>query len=307
VLARAVYYADEPFADTSMIPTYLLAEFARQDVTVCLTGDGGDELFGGYETYAADQAHHLLRWLPAWTARSMRRAVERLWPATRDKVGLDYKIRKFLEGLPHAPGRAHYHWRTIFSDQEKLRLLREPLSTEANQDDAALHFDAFRSDVADCHYLDQAMYVDVKTWLVDDILVKVDRTTMAHGLEARAPLLDYRLVEFAASLPVEMKIRALRRKYLLKESQRGRLPDGVIDRRKAGFNSPLSHWLTTSLRSRIIDLAARADGELRRVFDSRYIDMLWHEHESGAADHSLKLFGLINLLLWADQFDARWP
>lgn len=214
-----VYFADEPFADTSMIPMYLLAEFSRKNVTVCLSGDGGDEVFAGYETYTADKIHHLTQWIPGWLSRGMYHAFSRLWPVTYDKVSFDYKVRQFLEGHAYSAPRAHYHWRTIFSKGEKLSLLPESLHYIL-EDDPYTHFLKFDQEVKDCHYLDRGMYVDIKTWLVDDILVKVDRATMAHALEARAPLLDYRVVEFAASLPVDLKMKMFKKKYIFKKSQK---------------------------------------------------------------------------------------
>ena len=194
LLPRIAARTDEPFADTSIIPMYLLAEFSRQQVTVCLSGDGGDEVFAGYETYTADRLHHLARGVPSWFFQGLGRTFDRLWPVSYDKVSFDYKVRQFLEGAAYPPMRAHYHWRTIFSEEEKHALLPGRLQ-RIMEADPFTHFSAFEQDVADCHYLDRGMYVDIKTWLVDDILVKADRATMAHALEGRAPFLDYRLVD----------------------------------------------------------------------------------------------------------------
>lgn len=301
LIPKMVYYADEPFADTSIIPMYLLAEFARQYVTVSLSGDGGDEIFAGYETYTADKIHHLTHWLPEWASESLYRVVNRWIPVSFDKVSLDYKIRQFLQGHAFEAPRAHYHWRTIFSENEKTALLPPILHKQVHEADAYQHFLKFDREVADCHYLDRAMYVDIKTWLVDDILVKVDRSTMAHSLEARAPFLDYRLVEFAASLPVDLKMRGFQKKYLLKKSQAGRLPDSVLQRRKQGFNAPISHWMTTSLSKEYRDMTISGG---QSFFNPAFVEKLWDEHVQKRKDNSFKLITVINFLLWAREYKA---
>jgi len=300
LLPRIASLADEPFADTSIIPMYLLAEFARQQVTVCLSGDGGDEVLAGYETYTADRIHHLMSWMPAWFTQSVSRAFDRFWPVTYDKVSFDYKVRQFLEGAAYSPMRAHYHWRTIFSEEEKRALLPGPFQRIMEADPYS-HFMAFDREVMDCQYLDRAMYVDIKTWLVDDILVKVDRSTMAHALESRAPFLDYRLVEFAASLPVGLKMKAFNKKYILKKSQRERLPKWVIRRSKQGFNAPIAIWLAGEMRDQYSRLISSQDGPI--LFNHDYVEKLWSEHENKVQDHSLKLLAMINFQLWCKDFE----
>jgi len=298
-LPRIVAAVDEPFADTSIIPFYFLAQFAREKVTVSLSGDGSDEIFAGYETYPADKLLRATQWVPLWLTSGMRRVADALLPVSFDNVSFDYRVRKFLRGYPLGPQRAHYFWRVIFTDDAKRQLVRPEWRDAIAECDPFLDFQAYGREVADCHYLDQALYVDIKTWLVDDILVKVDRATMAHSLEARAPYLDHRLIEFAASLPVEWKLRRLRKKHLLKESQRPHLPGSVIDRRKHGFNTPVSHWFNGAMA----DLAKMVtyDDVLMEWFDRDAIDMLWRNHRARTEDNGLKLFGLTCLGLWLRQ------
>ncbi len=300
LLPRIAYFADEPFADTSLIPMYLLAEFCREHVTVCLSGDGGDEIFAGYDTYAADRIHQLTRFLPDWFMHTISRAFDRLWPVSYSKVSFDYKVRQFLEGHASSPACAHYSWRTIFSEDEKRLLLPEPLHPIL-QADPYPYFLGFDQAVKDCHYLDRGMYVDIMTWLVDDILVKVDRATMAHGLEARAPLLDYRIVEFAASLPVDLKMKAFKTKYIFKKSQRERLPKFVLKRSKRGFNAPVAPWLAAGLRQNFYDLTLGQQGG-GIGFNPAFVTRLWDEHEKKIQDHSLKLMALINFQLWCRNY-----
>jgi asparagine synthase (glutamine-hydrolysing) len=296
-MEAAMSHADEPFADSSFVPTFHLCRFARGHVTVALSGDGGDELFAGYETYAADRVRRLTAFVPAGVSRGLAALLHSVWPTDFGKVSTEYKLKKFFAGHELDPSRAHYFWRTIFSRDEQALLLRPEWR------EAVLRVDPFDSflehfnEVRDCNWLDQALYVDIKTWLVDDILYKVDRASMAHGLEVRAPFLDHRLVEFAASLPPELKMRGFRKKHLLKESLRNRLPDDIINAKKSGFNAPVSRWLTSGPTA---DMAKSLtlDGAMTAIFDRDAVNRLWQEHETRRCDHGLKLFGLLALALW---------
>jgi asparagine synthase (glutamine-hydrolysing) len=291
--------ADEPFGDTSIVPMFYLARFARQHVTVCLSGDGGDEAFAGYETYVADKLSHWTRWVPNPAMRAAAAAVSRALPVRLDKVSFDYKLRHFLSGHQPDLRRAHYSWRLIFSDQDKQAMLRSEYQQSLPLGDPYEVYARHYSAVAGCHYLDQAMYVDIKTWLVDDILTKVDRATMAHSLEARAPLLDYRIIEAVASMPPGWRLKGLRKKHLLKEAQKLRLPADVIDRRKSGFNAPVSHWFL----GKAGDMARQVttDPLMTTWFDKPFIERLWQDHERRRVDNGLKLFGLTSLGLWLNE------
>ena len=304
ILETIVYHADEPFADTSLIPTYLLSQFARRHVSVCLAGDGGDEVFAGYETYLADKFHHWSRWLPNVALQGAAALAGSLLPVSFDKVSLDYKVRQFLGARGMSAARAHYHWRTIFSEAEKRELLVPEVWQQVSGHDPFDEFEKFDREVKGCHYLNRGLYVDVKTWLADDILVKADRASMAHGLEVRAPFLDHRVVEFAASLPIEWKLKGLDKKYLLKLSQQGRLPREVLRRRKQGFNAPVAHWLLTSFRTQFEALTTSAPA--LPIFNPPVVKRLWAEHASGRRDHGHKLLGLINFQLWCRANQPVW-
>jgi asparagine synthase (glutamine-hydrolysing) len=293
--------ADEPLADTSVIPTYTLARFARESVTVALSGDGADECLGGYETYLADRLHHALRPIPGPLARGLSRTADALLPVSFSKVSFDYKVRHFLAGL-HLPfPRAHASWRNIFGPGELASIMQPSWREIALSDEADPfhHFKRAFDDVEGCHYLDQASYVDIKTWLADDILVKVDRATMAHSLEARAPLLDHTLMEFAASLPADWKLNGTTTKYLLKKSQAGRVPAWVLSGKKKGFNAPVTIWLEGPLRDFAHD--ALNSPRLREWIRADAIDALWRDQAERRRDNGLKLFGLITLSLWLNR------
>ena len=303
LLPAIVRHAGEPFADTSIIPTYLLSEFARRHVTVCLAGDGGDEVFAGYETYIADKIHHWSRGIPDPLMRGAAALAHACLPVSFDKVSLDYKVRQFLGAQGASAARAHYHWRTIFSEDEKRQLLQPDVWAEVGRHDPFEEFERFDRDVEGSDYLSRGLYVDIKTWLADDILVKADRASMAHGLEIRAPFLDYRVVEFAASLPIGWKLNGLRKKHVLKVSQRGRVPAAALQRRKQGFNAPVSHWLLSSFKSAFEAMTASAAAP--PLFQPAFVKQLWDDHASGRRDNGHKLLGLINLQLWCQAFHPR--
>lgn len=296
--------AAEPIADTSMLPMYFLSRFTRDSVTVALSGDGGDECFAGYETYVADKVHGLARHSPGWIRRQLPVFLDRVLPVDHRKVGWPEKLRRFSAALPLDSARAHAAWWDIFGESELSRVMRKDWQAE-DADEADVFADYFAghfADVAGCHPVDQASYVDIKTWLVDDILVKADRMSMAHSLEVRCPLLDHRVVEFAAQLPPEFKLRGFAKKYLLKQSQRSRLPAWVLDRPKRGFNAPVSQWLLGPLRELCEDTLFSAP--MRQWFDQTAMQQLWSDHERKRRDNGLKLFGLLTVGLFMQRASA---
>jgi asparagine synthase (glutamine-hydrolysing) len=303
-LPQIFRHAGEPFADTSIIPTYYLARFAREEVTVALSGDGGDELFGGYETYVADRLHGFLSHLPRPMLSAIARIAETVLPVTRNKVSLDYKIRQFVNNAHLDFRRAHWSWRMMFDEAGRRQILTPEWAELAAQEDGFDVVNRRFDEVADAHPIDQAMYVDMKTWLPDAILVKVDRATMASSLESRAPYLDHRLVEFAASLPIEWKLKRFNKKYILKRALAARLPEALLKRKKRGFNAPVSHWMVGPLKSILMDVVSSRAG--REVINVSGAERLLAEHVEGIADHGFRLFNLLSLGLWLNRIqDAR--
>jgi asparagine synthase (glutamine-hydrolysing) len=294
-LEKIVQYTDEPFADTSMIPLFYLSEFTRRNVTVALSGDGSDEIFAGYSTYTADVLHQATRWVPTTMINIAKALVNSFMPVNFDKVSLDYKMRRFLKGHNLDFQHAHCFWRGIF-DLEELKKLVRPEHQAVYSLSPFDHLEQHFSEVSECHYLDQAMYVDIKSWLVDDILFKVDRMSMAHSLEVRTPFLDHRLVEFAASLPPEWKLSRLQGKKILRRYLSSRLPATILNRKKSGFNAPVSYWFNGAFAesARMITLSQ----PMLEWFDPVAIEALWTEHHSRQRDNGLRLFVLLCLGLW---------
>jgi asparagine synthase (glutamine-hydrolysing) len=307
LLPAVVASAAEPLADTSTLPMFFLAGFTRQSVTVALSGDGGDECFAGYETYVADKLHRIAGHSPSWLRRHLPALLDGILPVNHRKVGWPEKLRRFSGALAEPFARAHASWRDIFSRAELESLmhpdLRGQATSVASDDLFGNYFAKHFADVEGCHPIDQATYVDIKTWLADDILVKADRMSMAHSLEARCPLLDHRVVEFAARLPAELKLRGFSKKHVLRRSQRCRLPDWVLDRRKQGFNAPVSHWVLGPLRQLCEDTLFST--RIRAWLNPSEIERLWRDHKERRQDNGLKLFGLLVLGLFVSGSSAH--
>ncbi len=295
--------AGEPFADTSIIPVYKLSQMAGERVKVALSGDGGDELFGGYSTYQADKLRHWSAWMPGAVSQALHRTYSRLAAPDPGKVSLDYKIRQFLKGHHLGFPRCHCFWRNIFDDAGAARLVRGDVAGAVAEGDAIGGMLSLSGDLTGLHYLDAAMQIDLNTWLPDDILVKADRASMAHSLELRPPFLNPALVEFAASLPPEWRLRGLRGKYILKRSQQRFLPRGIGNRRKQGFNAPVSYWLKGDFGELVRSTILSA--KMQEWFEAEEIETLWSDHQAGRRDNGLKLFGLLCLGSWMRWIDGQ--
>ena len=302
-IEKIINLMDEPVADTSFIPCYYLAQFARQSVKVALSGDGGDELLGGYETYSADKLKSCLGWVPKVGWGVTKWLIETFLPISHDKVSFDYKLRQFIRGQNLDADQAHLFWRTIFDSDEKREILNEDIYRDV------MHLNPFEfqfaklAEVPRANYLDRAMYLDIKTWLPDDILAKTDRASMAHSLEVRSPFLDRRIVEFCATLPIEFKVSGMTKKFLLKKSQKSRLPYSVLHQRKKGFNAPLAKWLNSDLKDVLFQ--ATTNDRVGNYFKLSAVKKLWAEHERFDRDNSYKLFGIACFSMWLDSRNNR--
>jgi len=299
LLPKLVRFFDEPFADSSAIPVYYLSELARRHVTVALGGDGGDELFAGYETYAAYKMAEFYRYLPRSLQYLTPRLVSKL-PVSHAKVSFDYKAKRFVQNALLPPERGHYAWKEVFSDEMKRNLY-----AFTTPDDLQDPFHVFEREFAICQQhsmLSRLQYVDQRVYLPDDILVKVDRMSMAHSLEVRAPLLDHKLVEFALTIPPEFQMRRLKKKYLLKRAMEHRLPAQALSRKKAGFNVPIPSWLRNELHDYVQDVFS--DRRLREqgFFNPRYVHQLIKDHNDMKVDYSRNLWGLLIFTLWREAY-----
>jgi asparagine synthase (glutamine-hydrolysing) len=237
---NAIAAYDQLFADNSLIPMVEVSKLAREFVTVVLSGDGADELFAGYITYNADKMYHTAQLMPRFIRKFIAKPRK---IASKKRIGLQFKAQQFFYGTLFDYQTAHYLWKVIFHPEDRIKILGEQYKDLVYDTDPSRTFKKYYSKVEHLEKLDQHLYVDGMTWLTDDILVKVDRSTMHTSLEARAPFLDKNLVEFAASIPPELKLNGREKKYILKFALRELLPVFVLNKKKSGFNAPVNFWL----------------------------------------------------------------
>lgn len=300
-LPRLTEAFHEPFGDSSALPTYCLARMARRDVTACLGGDGGDEIFAGYETYRALQISLWCDRLPRrWLAGPPASWLDRL-PLGHGKVPLQYRWRKFRTELAVPPRERTVRWRGIFSAAQRARLWRQPPPSVG----AGALIAKIGEEWSDAAPLNRALYLDLRLYLADDILTKFDRMTMAHSLEGREPLLDTDLVRFMFGLPARFKMRRLQGKYLLRRAMRGRLPGAVLRGKKQGFSIPLGPWLRGPLRTLAEEHLLAPGGELAYWFEPSAIAALLREHMAAQADHGRQIWNLLCIALWLDRVASR--
>ncbi len=299
---RIVRQLDEPLGDFSVFPTWMVSEMARKHVTVVLSGDGGDELLGGYETYIAERMARRYARLPGWLRKGAIEPLVALLPPTEKKKGFVNKSRRFIEGCRLPADLQHVRWMIFLQEAEK-GLLYSPALRGALADHDPYAF--IRQAFAACDSpepLDQQEYVDIVTYLADDIMVKVDRMSMAVSLEARAPFLDHRLVEFCASLPPHLRLNGKRSKYILKQAFRGILPDEILDRRKEGFSIPIKSWMKEELKPMLLDFLSPAALTATGCFEHVHVQRLIGEHLAGRENHSHRLWALLMFQMWHHEY-----
>ncbi len=295
---------DEPFADASLIPTHLLSRFAREQVTVALGGDGSDELLGGYPTFLAERWRGLFQAMPPAMLNALRYAAA-LLPASDKDIALDFKLNQFLRGFGTGSAHTHTRWLGSFTPEEKRSLLSPELRDSLHGAHGLEPVDDLLRGSSNDHELNAIIRVYLRTYLLDDILFKVDRASMYASLEVRAPFLDPEVVALINRLPVELKRRGATGKYLLKRTMRGKLPDAIIDRPKKGFGLPLSAWLRGALRPMCQELLDPSRLQQQGFFDPAYVTRLVGEHMRGGANHRKLLWTLMVFQLWLQQGTLR--
>jgi asparagine synthase (glutamine-hydrolysing) len=288
---------DEPFADSSAVPTYLVSELAASEVKVCLSGEGGDELFGGYYTYAAD----LLAPRLGPIARLARPLAE-LLPSSNARVSFDYKAKRFTRAAHLEPLERHHAWKEIFS-----RELRAELTGRASSDKALDLLRARFAETEGAELLARLQDVDLGIPLVDDLLVKTDRASMAHSLEARVPFLDPLVSGFALALPRRLKVSGMRKKILLRKAAEPLLPREVVHGRKRGFSIPAAAWLRGELEPFARELLSPERLRRQGFFDPVVVTRLLDRHVARREDLSRQLWGLISFTLWHEGHVEREP
>lgn len=302
MLPRLVWHYDEPFGDSSAIPTMYLSEVTRREVTVALSGDGGDELFAGYERYQAVRLAGKFDSLPRWSRSLLAARVWQKIPSSGRQQSLVRRGKRFIEAIAQDPERRYLRWIGIFDES-----LRQSLYTRAFReqlggfDSAGFLLDAYGT-CPDRDFVTRTTCTDVLTYLPCDILTKVDIASMAHSLEARSPFLDHHVAELAARMPIRLKFAPGRGKIILTETFRDLLPESIQTRRKMGFGVPLSVWFRGELRAMLRDTLLSSEARGRGYFEPRQVERLIDQHESGQWDHSHRLWSLLVFEQWHRQF-----
>ncbi len=296
-VAEFAYYSDEPTADAGALPVWFLSKMCKRRTTVALSGEGADELFGGYLTYRANSLARTARHLPSSALRLALQAISH-WPVSDDKISFEYKLKRFLEGCTMSPERAHVFWNGTFSDKEKQALLKTELPHALDQilSELRAKFTSATDPLAPFLWFDQKYY------LPGDILTKVDRMSMAHSVEVRPPFLDHRIVEFAATLPASLKIQGSRQKFVLKELMKNKLPPAVLQRKKVGFDIPAHEWLRGPLRDLLTDTLNSGLADHPGLFEPKAVQSLLQAHMDRRANLGYHLWGLLILFLWMKEW-----
>ena len=300
IVEEIAWHFDEPFADYSSIPTYLVSKLARDHVKVVLSGDGSDEFFAGYDRYQVDRQRRVFDFVPAVAGPPVLRGISSRLP--HGAFGKRFLYNVSLRGAERYIDSVSY-----FNPMDRRQLLSPELSSELDDCDPERSFWSIYNGAGRGSHLERLLYLDSKTYLSGDILTKVDRMTMANSIEARVPFLDHKLVEAALRIPGSFKMSESISKYILKEALRGILPNAVIDRRKQGFDVPMGRWLKAELRQMLDDLLMDARTRQRGYFNKRTVNALVSEHLKGRRDHSRRLWQLLTLELWHRMFVDRRP
>jgi len=299
---KMVWCAEEPTADASLIPMYFLSKFTRSYVSMALSGDGADELMGGYETYLATLLGCYYRRIPKVLRQRIITPLVNRIPTSLGKVSFDYKAKAFVRGSDLPSHESHYHWRIIFDETSKQSLY----STEFKK-----KLDGFKAfDVVSPYFaeskgtlLERLLEVDTRFYLPSDMLVKVDRSSMAHGLEVRVPFLDHKLVEFLSTIPPKLKFNYfMRGKSPLRRVMNNRLPKKNLRKKKKGFNAPIGLWFAGPLKDFVHEILSAKKIKETGFFCPKAVSGILKAHEEGRADNGYKIYSLIIFMLWREIF-----
>ncbi|MCK4943350.1 MAG: asparagine synthase (glutamine-hydrolyzing) [Candidatus Aminicenantes bacterium] len=297
-------FFDEPLGDFSNFPTYLVSKIAREKVTVVLSGDGGDEIFGGYEHYIAQKIARTIDFSLLAPFHWMASKITHIFPPSELKKGFVNRIKRFSEGLENSFHNRHFRWMIFLSNFQKTRLY----SNDFLKNDflkwlpERIPFDRYFQLSEQFDSINRDLYLDFKTYLVDDILVKVDRMSMANSLETRVPLLDYKMVEFAFSLPPRFKLRGNTTKWFFKKVMEEVLPREIIYRTKEGFSIPIKNWLKRELKDLMFEYLSESRIRQTGIFNYGYIQNMIDDHLNNRQNHAHRLWALILFFMWMEKY-----
>jgi len=298
VLPELVWAYGEPYADSSALPTYYVARETRRHVTVALNGDGGDEALAGYERYLATRLAVRYERVPRWFREGIVVPLARRMPEATGYRDLSRRLRRFVLAMEASPERRYARWITLLDNSAKERLYMPAFRARMAEVDSLNIIEQFYAAADSPDFVERTQFVDVHTYLPDDLLVKVDIATMIHSLESRSPFLDHRLAEFAARLPANYKLRGRTSKYILKHALRNHLPASILHRDKQGFGMPVGRWFRRELRQVAYDVLLAPRTLQRGILDGDGARALLDEHVSGQVNHGYRIWELLFLELW---------
>jgi asparagine synthase (glutamine-hydrolysing) len=302
LLPKYLGYIDEPYGDGSAIPTYFVCELARREVVVVLSGEGGDEAFAGYETHAAYKAARWGRRIPRWIRRGLIGPLVNCLPVSHKKLSLEFRLKRFLGGLDLPPPQAHVWWRIVLTESQKYQLYSPAVLEQLVPQAPERHFvEAFgRSGAKDV--LNRLLHIDASVFLPDDLMIKNDRMSMAHSLEARVPMTDPELTEYMSRVPARLKLPRLRKKHLMRRAMEGILPKVILKKKKVGLEMPYAQWLKNELNDVLVTHCGLARMAEVGLFRPEAVGQLIDEHMAGRHDHGRALWGLLNYMLWHQRY-----
>ncbi len=292
---------DEPFADASILPTYLLSRFTSNHVKVCLGGDGSDELFAGYPSFQAHKLMEKLSFLPTTWRNQLNRLVRRL-PVSHQYASVEFLLQQFIKGSGISPEIRFFMWMGVFSNEQKNHLLTEPVREQILRENPFGDIIDYVRQSRLISDFERILYLCMKMYLQDGILVKVDRASMANSLEVRVPFLDHTLVEFVSGIHTGYKLKGLTTKYILKYAVRDLLPRRIIKRRKAGFMIPLAKWIEHDLRGFIEEHCSMSALEEDGLFNPVYVRTLLDEHFQHKRDHRKLIWTILCFQIWRHHY-----
>ncbi len=302
ILPTVASLLDEPLADASIIPSFLLSQFTRRSVKVALGGDGGDELFAGYPTYQAFRLAQLYTKLPAWLRRNLVERWAMKLPVSFNNMSLDFRVKKFIRGVAYPPVIRNYVWLGTFPPEEKEGILNKEIRAELGGLDEFSILDSYLNGKNIDSLLGKLLFLDMKLYLQEGVLVKVDRASMANSLEVRVPFLDHHFVDLVTGLPEGFKLRGLTTKYIFKKTMRDKLPREIVFRKKKGFGIPVAKWIAGDLRGLFLEVFSEERIKRQGIFDPTAIQGLLEEHLTRRVDNRKKLWNLFIFQLWWDNY-----
>jgi asparagine synthase (glutamine-hydrolysing) len=303
MVSNIAEHLDEPFGDSSYIPTFLLSQFTRQQVKVALGGDGGDELFAGYPTLTAHKLINYYEQIVPWSMRAyVAPAILKILPVSFNNISFDFKVRRFLSGRGYPIEARHQRWLGSLYDEDKQQLLQDWIKPVLRDTYHMAYHYAHECDAT--QYLNRLLFNDINLYLEGDILFKVDRASMANSLEVRVPLLNRDLVDYITTLPIELKLHGFTGKYLLKKCVERRLPSEIIYRPKKGFNMPVARWMTQDLRELVEHNFSETTLKNQGLFKHQFIKKLFDDHLEHRRDNRKPLWTLLVFQLWYAKYMA---